>query len=635
MASTFMGIELGKKGVIAHQTALQTIGHNVTNAETDGYSRQRVRLETQHPLYDPSLSRPERAGHLGQGVQTARIERIRNVFIDDRILNINNSLGFWNTKNDFLYQVELVHNEPSDMSLRNLLDQFWGSWEELANNPAELSVRKVVRERSETLIQGINRTFAQLKDIQNNVEFTIRARVNKLNNISKTIRDLNVEIAKAENLGDVPNDLYDRRDMLVEDLSKMFEIKVIRTDEDEFIVYWKGEHLIQGGHYEEIKLVPNPQKNGYTDLFWKESNLKINVKGGELEGLFELRDHILKNQIDYLNNFTANLADLVNETHRDGFGLDSITDRNFFHYIPATDQLNGDYDSNKDGQLDSTALFKINGNSSLNLQDKIGITGTLTFASNRPGGAPIQVNYVPTDTVEDVINKINRTDAEVVSYLDHRNRLTLKSPLVQDLRYKHFLIRHLEDSGDFLVNYSGILNASGTAGAYDWQSTGAAAQLSVGVKNYSVTPLYDIASWISLDADIKNDVTKISAAAGTDFQGTGDSNVMSGVGDGSLALEIASLRYKKAMIGEHSTFDDYYTALISEVGALTEQAKLEFETTEKLSENLLNLRQSISGVNLDEEIANMVMYQHGYNASARIVSVMDRLLDTIINRMGV
>lgn len=635
MASTFMGIELGKKGVIAHQTALQTTGHNVTNAETDGYSRQRVRLETQHPLYDPSLSRPERAGHLGQGVQTARIERIRNAFIDDRILNINDALGFWNTKNDFLYQVELVHNEPSDMSLRNLLDQFWGSWEELANNPAELSVRKVVRERSETLIQGINRTFAQLKDIQNNVEFTIQARVNKLNNISKTIRDLNVEIAKAENLGDVPNDLYDRRDMLVEDLSKMFEIKVIRTDEDEFIVYWKGEHLIQGEHYEEIKLVPNPQKNGYTDLFWKESNLKINVKGGELEGLFELRDNILKNQIDYLNNFTANLADLVNETHRDGFGLDSITDRNFFHYIPATDQLNGDYDSNNDGQLDSTALFKINGNNSLNLQDKIGITGTLTFASNRPGGAPIQVNYVPTDTVEDVINKINRSDAEVVSYLDHRNRLALKSPLVQDQSYKHFLIRHLEDSGDFLVNYSGILNASGTAGAYDWQNTGAAAQLSVGVKNYSVTPLYDIASWISLDADIKNEVIKIAAATGTDFQGTGDSNVMSGVGDGSIALDIAGLRYKKAMIGEQSTFDDYYTALISEVGALTEQAKLEFETTEKLSENLKNLRQSISGVNLDEEIANMVMYQHGYNASARVVSVMDRLLDTIINRMGV
>ena len=95
------------------------------------------------------------------------------------------------------------------------------------------------------------------------------------------------------------------------------------------------------------------------------------------------------------------------------------------------------------------------------------------------------------------------------------------------------------------------------------------------------------------------------------------------------------LRYKKAMIGEQSTFDDYYTALISETGTLAEQAKLEFETTELLSNNLENLRQSVSGVNLDEELANIVMFQHGYNASARVVSTMDKMIDTIINRMGV
>ncbi|MBU1075762.1 MAG: flagellar hook-associated protein FlgK [Spirochaetes bacterium] len=635
MASTFMGIELGKKGVIAHQTALQTTGHNVTNAETEGYSRQKVVLNTQHPLYDPSLSRPERAGHIGQGVKTARIERIRNAFIDDRILDLNDSLGFWKTKNEFLYQVELVHNEPSDVSLRNLLDQFWGSWEELANNPQELAVRKVVRERSETLMQGVNRTFDQLKDIQNNVDFTIRTRVQELNNISKKIRDLNVEIAKAENLGDVPNDLYDTRDSLVEELSKMFKINVVRNEKDEFIIFWKGEHLVQGGHFEEVKMLPNPKKNGYVDLYWGETNNKIDVKGGELEGLFDMRDNILVKQIDQLNNFTANLADLVNEVHRDGFALDSRTDRNFFHYIPATDQANGDYDSNNDGQLESTALFKIAGNKTLKLQDKIGISGTLSFASNRTGGPNITVNYVPTDTVQDVINKINRSDAEVVAYLDHRNRLAVKAPLTQNDDYKHFLIRHLEDSGDFLVNYSGILNASGPAGAYDWQRTGAATALQVGDKNYTVTPLYDISSWVALDANIKNDVMKIAAASGTDTTGAGDADVMTGVGDGSIALDIAGLRYKKAMIGEQSTFDDYYTALISETGALSEQAKLEHDTTEQLNLNLVNLRKSVSGVNLDEEIANMVMFQHGYNASARVVSTMDHMLDTIINRMGV
>jgi len=114
-----------------------------------------------------------------------------------------------------------------------------------------------------------------------------------------------------------------------------------------------------------------------------------------------------------------------------------------------------------------------------------------------------------------------------------------------------------------------------------------------------------------------------------------DPDTMTGVGDGSIALKISELRYKKAMIGEHSTFNDYYTAVISEVGTMAEKAKLEFDTSKQMAENMKNLQQSVSGVNLDEEMANLVMFQHGYNASARVVSVMDRMLDTIINRMGV
>ena len=635
MSSTFMGIEMGKKGVIAHQTALQTTGHNVTNAETEGYSRQKVKMDTVNPLYDPSLNRPERAGQIGQGTVVARIDRIRNMFIDDRIINLNDHYGKWKTKNEFLYQVELVHNEPSEHSLRNLLNEFWGAWEELANNPSELSVRKVVRERSETLRQGINQTFSKLKDIQNNVEFTIQTRVKDINNITKQIRDLNINIQKAINLGDTPNDLFDKRDLLVDKLSKMMNINVVRDEPDEFIIYWKGMHLVQGNHYEEIKLVPNPKKNGYHDLYWGELNEKINVKGGEMEGLFDLRDNILKDQITYINNFTGNLVQLVNEIHRDGFGLDGKTNRNFFNYIPATAQANADYDSDNDGLADSTALFKIAGNNSLNLTDKIGLTGSITFDANRPNNTPIQVNYLPTDTVEDVIDKINKTDAEVVEYLDHRNRIVLKATPAKSEDYKNFLIRHIEDSGDFLVNYSGMLKANGPAGAYDWKNTGSVGQLIVGNNNYDITPLYNIASWVSLDTFIENDANKIAAASGTDYQGTGDPDTMTGVGDGSIALKISALRQKKAMIGEQSTFDDYYTALISEVGTKAEQAKAMFEINELGIKNLENLRKSISGVNLDEEMANLVMYQHGYNASARIVSTMDKMLDTIINRMGV
>ncbi len=634
MPSTFMGIEIGKTGVTAHQQALHTTGHNVTNAETEGYSRQRVVLESEKPIYFPALNRAERAGQIGQGTITARIERIRNVFIDDRLMNLNDLYGYWKSRNDSLYQVQLVHNEPSDLSMRNLLNKFWEAWEELANNPAELSVRKVVKERSDTLVAGINRTFSELKDIQNNLELTIQTRVNEINNIGKRIRDLNVEITKVEALGDVPNDLYDKRDLLIDQLSKMVNISVGRKDNDEFFVYIEGQHFVQGQNYNELKLTPNPKKDGYSDLYWAETNQTVDVRGGELKSLFDARDIILKDQIDYLNNFTANLVDLVNEVHRDGFGLDGITNRDFFHFIPTTNQANGDYDSNNDGQLDSTALFKVTGNNEVDLKRTIGMQGAISFDANRQGGVPILINYNVTDTVEDVINKINQSGAEVVAYLDHRNRLALKSTLADDVNNKNFLIRHIEDSGDFLVNYTGMLRASGAAGAYDWKQIGSVNQLQVNANNYTVSPLYDISTWIKLDEGIKNDVKRIAAATGTDYTGNNDPNQITGAGDGTNALLIGQLRYKKAMIGEHATFDDYYTALISEVGTLGEQAKLEFETTEKLANNLENLRKSINGVNLDEEMANMVTFQHGYNASARFINVMDKALETII-RLGI
>ncbi len=635
MASTFMGIELGKRGIIAHQQAIQTTGHNVTNAETEGYSRQRVVLETEHPLYTPSLNRPERAGQLGQGTVAVRIERIRNAFIDDKIMDTLDTLGYWKMRNDYIYQIELVHNEPSDMSLRSLLDEFWVAWEELANNPSELSVRKVVKERAETLVKAINHTYHQLKDIQNNVDFAIVTKIKEINDIGKKIRDLNVEIQKSLNLGDMPNDLMDKRDLLIEKLSQMVNVEVERNEEDEFIVYIDGEHFVQGIHFEKLKTVPEPKKQGYHNIIWSEINKSVNIKGGELKSLLELRDNILQSQIDYLNNFTVNIVELVNEIHRDGFGLDGITNRNFFKYLPVTDAINGDYDSNNDGVLDSTAIFKVTGINGLNPESTIGIQGTITFDANRQGGAPITINYYATDTVADVIDKINKSGAEVVAYLDHRNRLVLKATLAKDENNKDFIIRHIEDSGNFLVNYAGILRNSGVAGAYDWRATGAVNSLQVPQTNYTVAPLYNISAWTDVDIPIKLDVSKIAAASGTDTTGDGDLDMPTGVGDGSNALKIAELRYKKVMIGENATFDEYYTAVISEIGTLGEQAKLETEIAEKLVDNFKNLRQSVSGVNLDEEMANLVMFQHGYNASARVVSIMDRMLDTIINRMGV
>ena len=123
MNSTFMGLEIGKRGLQAHQQALHVTGHNISNAENKEYSRQRVVITAADPLYLPALNRGNSPGNIGQGGVVSIVERIRDTFIDDRIVTEKNVMGYWKTKNDFIYQIETVYNEPSEQSLRSRLDQ--------------------------------------------------------------------------------------------------------------------------------------------------------------------------------------------------------------------------------------------------------------------------------------------------------------------------------------------------------------------------------------------------------------------------------------------------------------------------------------------------------------------------------
>jgi len=139
---------------------------------------------------------------------------------------------------------------------------------------------------------------------------------------------------------------------------------------------------------------------------------------------------------------------------------------------------------------------------------------------------------------------------------------------------------------------------------------------------------------MEVDGAVMADVDKIAAAQGRDLGGTGDYNTTNGIGDGTNALRMAALRHRNAMVDRNTTFNDFYISLVSRIGAQGEEAQDRMKNQETLLKNLANLRESISGVNLDEEMANMVAFQHGYNATARVINMMDKMLETIL-RIGV
>jgi flagellar hook-associated protein 1 FlgK len=622
--STFSGIEIGKRSLITHTLGLNTIGHNMSNASVEGYSRQRIEMKATDPLYMPALNREERPGQVGQGVDPLRIERVRDMLLEGRIIAETNGEGYWSARDKYILLLEQVYNEPGDLSVRALMDKFWASWQELSVHPTEMGARQAVLQRGEALIDGMHGRFNRLKATRDMLEQDILASVEQVNELAGGIAALNEQIVKIKALGDNPNDLLDRRDLLAGRLASIIDISIGTRDPDEYVIYTGGMHLVQGRHFEKLGTVPDINNESYSRLIWEKSGEDLTLRGGKLAAMVELRDVDARGEIQKLDLMTINFIDLVNEIHRRGYGLNERGGLDFFREYPFINNLAGNYDRSGDGEYDSSYVFRITGENSLQAKDQIGLAGTLTLPGAE-GENRVEVEYFPTDTVEDLIRRINTSGAEMVAMLNQSGRLTVKGMPAADPANPDFVIRHLEDSGQLLVGYAGLLGGNGPEGAYDWGGADAVLGLNEAV-DFAVAPLAHPGAWIEVNPALNADLGSI--ASSLEPGGTA-------IGDGGAALAIAQLRYQPVMLGTIESFDEYFAQSVTEIGLKGEAAAQALETESLVLKELQDMRESLSGVNLDEEMANMVKFQHGYAAAARFVSEIDKMLDTIINRMGV
>lgn len=624
MQSTFSGIELGKRGLVAHTQGLATVGHNLSNASTEGYSRQRVELKPTDPLYVPGLTREETPGQIGQGTDVAKIERIRDEILEGRIVAQANGEGYWKARDKYVGMLEKVYNEPTDVSVRALMDQFWNGWQELSVHPSEMASRSAVLERGKSLIDAVHERYNGLKRLRDMTEEDVKVTVGEINAMIKDIAALNEKILKSKAMGDNPNDLMDRRDLLVEKLSGLVNITVDRRDPDEFVVNTAGFRIVQGKNAHPLATEGDPTNEGYVRVFWAESGETLQAGGGKLASLLELRDKDIRNEIQNLDMMTVNFVDLVNEIHRSGYGLNQKTGNDFFVEYPAINNVAGNYDRNGDGAYDSSYIFRINGANRLDPQEQIGIRGEMVFSGSQ---GEVRIPYNPTDTVADVVARINNSGADVAARLDREGRLSLKGTPSRDPAFPDFVMRHVEDDGHFLTGYAGILRQSGPAGAFDWGGPDAVLALRGGELRYSVAPLAHPSAWIEVNKSLAAEPASIASSFGHEGR-------PGQPGDGSAALAIAGLRNHPVMIGKTTTFDNYFADTVAAVGLKGEQAEIALRTQTQIMKDLRDLRESLSGVNIDEELANMIKFQHGYSAVARFVSEFTKMIDTIINRIG-
>ncbi|HMB01045.1 MAG TPA: flagellar basal body rod C-terminal domain-containing protein, partial [Spirochaetota bacterium] len=450
--------------------------------------------------------------------------------------------------------------------------------------------------------------------------------------IAAAIARLNNQIVKSEAMGDNPNDVLDKRDALIEKLSSIINVKTTYKDNDEVMVFIDAKMLVQGDKYSPLKTIDNKDNEGFVDLYWKESNDRVTLRAGKLAAYFETRDNDLKNQIRNLDAIANNVVFTTNRIHQEGFDNYGIKAGKFFVEKYRGTNPFGNFDRRLDNRNDSSYLYQVAGSNRINGEDIMGEAGTITLSSVN-GDADINIDYTADQRIKDVLKKINLSDSNVNAYIDADNYLVFKARSANNSQ--SFVIKHLEDSGNFLSGVAGLLKASGAAGAYDYTRTDEYSKINGEMTRVDRAPERHAAGWIAVDDFIKKDVNRIAAADGTDYDGVNGNDRSLGSGDGSIAQAISDLRFARIRIDEKPTFNEYYTSMIDDIGSKNYHAGMEIEKHEALLGNLKKTRESISGVNIDEEMAEMIAMQHGYQAGARIVTAMDRMLDTIINRMGV
>ncbi|AAX16698.1 flagellar hook-associated protein FlgK [Borrelia hermsii] len=627
MDSTFSGIEIGKKSLFAHKDAMNTIGHNLTNTSKPGYSRQRVIMKTEMPIYAPQLNRANKAGQLGQGMMVQSIERIRDDLLDIRIAEESHRLGYWNSKDKFISLLENIYNEPEDQSIRKRLNDFWDSWQDLSRQPQGLAERNITLERGQAFAEIVRSRFHSLNRIYTMANDEVKITIEEINNYLRNISDLNRQIAKAIAMKDQPNDLMDERDLIVDKLSNLISISIEnKRDPNEFLIHTEGKHLIQGAIANEFIL---EAANGPTRTKWNilwNNREPANINTGKLGALINVRDNEIKNEINEIDNMAINITELVNEVHISGHGLDQKSGRIFFDQEYKLTDESGRYDSNGDGKFDSVHIFKINSTNEIFPEEKLGFSGILRFQAINKNDF-IEIPYLTTDTVQDIINKINNSNSQVTARINAEGKLEIKAIKEEERDSAIFRIRYIEDSGLFLTTYTGILNASGAEGAYNYQDVNTTNQL-INTASYSISPLKNPAAWLKVSKEISEDPSKIASGIRT------PTNNMP-IGNNETALRIASFVNSQIMIGKNVTLNDYFANTTSNIAIKGQIAEITKNSQEQILRSLTDLRLSISGVNKDEELANMIEFQQSFIAASKFITVSAELIDTIINKMGV
>lgn len=507
--STFHGLEVAKKALYAQQKGLYTTGHNIANVNTEGYSRQRVNFETSIPYPPRTFYKPKIPGQFGTGVEIGTVQRVRDEFLDYQYRTENSRANYWDKRAESLSRMEELLNEPSENGLARTIDQFWQALQDLTDDVQNPGARSVVAQRGLALAETFNYISRSLQSIQKDLKQQIDVNVNRVNSLVRQINALNEQIVKIEPHGMLPNDLYDERDRLIDELSEFVSIKVHYTSSG-------VSSLDIADGLASIELLDERGNSIGDGVFL------IQIKDGEP------------------------IQEAINEL--------SITED------PDTGAIVGLHIEGYD-DLEPLELLKSTGR----LSALIETHGYISDDGSHVGDYPEMI---------DNLNQLAKAFA-VAFNEQHRQGVNLTDGEVPD-----FFVTN-DGSSEFTA------------------------------ENITVNKL------------ILDDPRLIAAS----LPGQGSQNA-------NNALELSKLFDEGLEELDGASLRSFYTRLIGELGVEGQEANRMVENTAILRQQVNDQRRSVSAVSLDEEMTNLIKFQHAYNAAARNITALDEMLDRIINNMG-
>lgn len=553
--TTYMGMEIALRGLYSSQRGMANVAHNVDNTNTPGYSRQVINQVAARPLLVAGG-----AGMLGMGSDVVSVDRVRDLFLDEKYWSETQRLGEWTVRSDTIEELQTIYNEPSENGYTKIINDFYSSMQTLSTDPSSESTRAAVMEKGVAVAKYFNSVAKQFDLLQEDLNNMINSKVEEVNNLADQIKDLNLQIYDFEVMGNKANDLRDRRGYLVDKLSKIVNCSAYEIEtglklpngepEKRFMITISGKALVDHEDVVHLKVEGRTEKLNFEDIgnlyevSWEDGN-KIHIKSGELKGYLDMRDG------------NDGMPGLNGEASPDCKGIPYYQRKmNEFVQTFAMSFNEGIIDSDGDGDLD-----KINGHADgykLNSAEGDDPSGIRFFTMLGDNGEPISSSDFEAQALADAAEQ--GIDDKPETPYDERILAAYKK-----------------------------LNA----------------------RNFSIS--------LDIEEDPTNNISASSAAGE--------------IGNNENLQNLLDMRHNPYMFKEGMP-EDFIKTVVSSLGVDGEQFTQYLGIQEGITSQIESRRQSVSGVSLNEEMANLIKYQQIYGASAQMINTFAEVLDILVNKLG-